>query len=134
MFYFLRFLFSFLGFFCKVPAKQISSKVFYSFFLHHLIERDLLIMKNNFLPHTNTFFRSKTTKCSEGVVFCKKNTSFSKCAKFSSLFFFQLLKIVFLDSASKTEYREVVKSIPDPNSIGVAASNRIECTTYSSIL
>jgi hypothetical protein len=69
-----------------VLTAQNSSNCFYAFFLHHLIERDLLI---------------------------QKNTSFSKCAKFSTLFFFQLLKIIFSDTASNTEYKQVVKSTRD---------------------
>jgi hypothetical protein len=92
---------------CNVQIIQTSSKNFFRLFLHLLIERELLITKIYFLALPNASFRSKNTKYSKGVVF--RNTQ-----NFVVSLFFQFLKIIFPDSASKTEYRQIVKATPDP--------------------
>ncbi len=71
----------------KVQAIQTLNKIFFRVFLHHLIERELLITKIYFLALANASFRSKNTQYSKVVVF-EKNTSFSKCTTFCTLFIF----------------------------------------------
>ena len=100
---------------CIVRCRQfeISVKFFFPFFSHHLIERELLITKNNFLAEADTSFMPKNTKYSEGVVFQKKTYIFRNMQNFLSRSFFQFLKIYFLDSVSKTEEKHIVKLVQD---------------------
>ncbi len=61
----------------KVPAMRNWSKNFsFDFFLHHLIECELLITNIYFLSLVNDFFRSKNTKYSTGVIFRTKTHLF----------------------------------------------------------
>ena len=79
-----------------------------------MIECELLITKIYILALANASFESKNTKYLEGVVFFKKHILFKYVQNFLLHSFFQLLKIIFSDSASKTEYRQVVKSTLTP--------------------
>ena len=88
-------------------------KFFLRFFLHHLIERELLITKNYLLALANTSFRSKNTKYSKDSDFFEKHIFCQNVPNFLLRSFFQLPKINFSDSASKTEYKKVVKSTLD---------------------
>jgi hypothetical protein len=98
----------------KVRAVQTSSKkFFFAFFLHHLIEFELLITKIYFLALVNVSFRSKNTKYSKVVVFREKHI-FLKMCKILFRSFFQLVKVIFSDSASKTKYKKVIESTLDP--------------------
>jgi hypothetical protein len=73
---------------CKVPAMQnYSENFFLLIFLHHLIECELLITKNNFLPYANIFFRSKSTKNLKDVRFFKKHIFSKTCHMFCFLLF-----------------------------------------------
>ncbi len=74
----------------RVRCRQckISVKIFLLLILlHHLIECELLITKNNFLPYTNIFFRSTNTKNSKDIRFFKKHIFSKTCHIFCFLLF-----------------------------------------------
>jgi len=120
--------------FSKVRAMQNSSEIFFASFLYHLVECELLVTKNNFLPYTNIFFRSKNLQNSKDVRFFKKHI-FSKiclifCFVFSLCFckhFFQILHV-------KLRLDKLLNQRQIQNSISSGALNLIECTTSRSIL
>jgi hypothetical protein len=95
---------SFLG---RVQAVQTFSKIFSCAFLHHLIERDLLITKNYCLALENTSFRSKNTKYSKDADFFEKHIFCQNAPNLLLGSFFQLLKIIFSDSAAKTASADI---------------------------
>ncbi len=100
---------------CKVLAMRIfSKKNFFVFVLHHRIELELLITKNCFFALTNTFFWSKNTKYWKAVVFREKHVLSRNVQNFLLYSVFLLLKIIFSDSALKTEYKKILKSTLDP--------------------
>ena len=102
----------------EVRCKQFKLQVknFFLVFLHHLIERELLITKIYFLVLADASFRSKNTKYSKDSDFFEKHIFCQNVPNFLLRSFFQLLKINFSDSASKTECKQVLKSNPDPKS------------------
>jgi len=113
---------------------KLRAKLLFCLFLHHSIEFQLLITNIYFLALAKTSFWSKNTKYSQGVVFQEKCILSRNVQSFLLCCLFHLHKIMFLDSASKTEYRQVVKSTPELKIFCGGASNRVECTTYRSIL
>ena len=99
---------------CKVPAMRNSSKkISFAFFLHHLIELELLITKNNFLSHKYLFQVEKYKKL-EVCRFVRKAQFFKNMRNFLFCSYFQVRKISFSDSEWKTEYKKVIKSTLDP--------------------
>ncbi len=99
----------------NVRFRQFKLRVkFFLPVLHDLIERWLLITKISFLALANASFRSKNTKYCERVVFRSRKTQlFRNVQNLLLRSFFQLLKIIYPDSESKAEYKQVVESIPD---------------------
>ncbi len=78
---------------CKVPAIRISSEnFFFAFFLHHLIEIELLTTKIYFLALANICFRSKNTKYWGDLIFWKKQIFFEISKIFCPILFFSFWK------------------------------------------
>lgn len=98
-----------------MQAVQTLSKIFSAFLLHQSIELELLITNIYILALANTFFRSKNTKNSKGADFREKYILSQNVQNFQLYSYFLLLKLTFSNSASKAEYREVVKLNADPN-------------------
>ncbi len=127
--------------FCTKPLKKVlvigkvqvmqnySENFFLLIFLHHLIECELLITKNNFLPYANIFFRSKNTKNLKDVRFFKKHIFFKTCHIFCFLLFLCFWEYFFQIQHQKPSLNEFLNRLQTRNSIGGCASNRIECTT-----
>jgi len=62
--------------FIRCRQSEFQVKIFFRFFLHHLIERELLITNIYFLALANASFRLKNTKYSKDVIFIKKHIFF----------------------------------------------------------
>ncbi len=118
---------------CKVQAIQTSSKLFFAFFLHHLIAFELLITNIYFLALANSSFRSKNTKYSKGVVFFKKHNFFKICIIFHFLLVFSFCKYFFQIQHEKLNINMLLNRLQTKNCISGGASNRVESTTYRSI-
>ena len=117
---------------CKMQAIRTSSKIFW-LFLHHLIERELLIMNIYFLALVNTFFRLKNTKNLKDVDFVKKHVFFKICFIFRFVFFLSFWNYFFQIQHAKLSRNKLLNRLKSENSIGGGTSNCIEYTTYRSI-
>ncbi len=119
----------------KVPAKQtFTKKKFSVFFLYNLIEFELLITKNYFLTLANTSFRSKNTKYLKGVVFWEKHILSQNVRNFLLYSFFYYWKEFFQIQHLKLSRNQLLNRLKTQNPTDGGASNRVECTTYRSIL
>jgi hypothetical protein len=98
----------------RCPKRKIQVKFFFLTFLHHLIERELLITKIYFLALVNASFQSKNTTYSKSVVFFNKTPLFQNVQNFLLSPSCKVLKLFFSASASKMEYKKVVKPTTDP--------------------
>jgi hypothetical protein len=79
-----------------------------------LVERDLLITKHYFLSSSDLFPVKNNEKLG-GSRFYQKTQLFQNVRNFPLCPFFQLPKVFFSDSASSTDYKQVVKLTLAPN-------------------
>jgi hypothetical protein len=121
--------------FLRCRQCKISVKIFLLLILlHHLIECELLTTKNNFLPYTNIFFRSTNTKNSKDIRFFKKHIFSKTCHIFCFLLFLCFWEYFFQIQHQKLSLNKFLNRLQTRKSLGGCASNRIECTTWRSIL
>jgi len=99
--------------FVRCTQFKLQVNFFFGFFLHHLIELELLITNIYFLALVNASFRPKNTKYWKNFFSLKNHIFFENQQNFLLYSFFQLFKIIFSDWAWKTDYRQVVKSTLD---------------------
>ncbi len=113
---------------------KLQVKLFFAFFSHRSVECERLIAKNWFLASANAFFRSKNGKNLKGLVFFKKHNFFKMCKIFHFFLLTSFWKYFFQIQYQKLSIDKLLNRLQPQNSISDGASNRVECTTYRSIL